>query len=957
MGAWQREFTGRSPAAQKLRAYGRVATEFEEHRSGRGGKAWVLRFLCADEGRASAVVGKYLADLELSQGLKKQELTVGNAAVPLAISRAGAAFVGCVDGAEARVICARDRATLLDFLAARPDFASGAVALSAYPAFLDRFDRWGWGLYGLGGFEDHHGWMERTREGRGAADPLEDLDFLAEHGFRFEPWLDLACLDNSDGLVKNSGAEWMVQEAKRRGLPFSFRVYGVSGGADWTARRFPEYMERPAPFLTSGWHGASQYWKAQPHLSWHARDMHRYIAARVMDMMRPFADEPLAMGWMHPHGELNHDEWYDRHDDHSPAAQTSWRSYLQECGIDLPTATRMYGREESPFGDWDQVPVPEIATFAGLSKRVMSLAGTWFCRVENSGDEGFPDEWWDRPAVERYRGLSEDWCQAPMDLSEWRSIRMPGSDEIFGVLHRDERRPLHEATVWFRRSFIYEDELAPGERLYLYWYPMSFVGIHSGERTRYHGVFLNGDKVGEIGRWGGLDVTDHVKPGENQLALHMMGSVWNGRVFLSKEEPMVYPYLGEERNRLWILWRKWHVDARHGAWAEVLDGMRQVDPDRPIKFMSPGGFGTERWIDLASRYGGWPHFTGEGMWFFPWFKRYGFLYGLPATSELAGPCNNVDEQFAGFRRVFLAGLNGHEPVFVAQVYTRNPELRKWWIDHNPLLKRLGTFDIDGPQVLLYRSTKQTGELVAPKPYPELGIASRDIQDPWDWDIGRGSLQTLGHSYLYLDDGGLADGKMHGYKLMMDCGNETVSEESISSIEAWVRAGGTFVALPFTGRNALLEPDSWPVRRLTGCEIARLRTPGAGKVTILNGQSVFKNLAGRTFSDLGRSMDYIGGNHDILGVELDPGPDCEVLATFENGAPAIVRRKLGRGSVVSLGTAFWRASQDRMGIWWPEEIETDFLADLLNGIGFDAPVCTTDDRLVWAQPYRSNNGLD
>ena len=39
--------------------------------------------------------------------------------------------------------------------------------------------------------------------------------------------------------------------------------------------------------------------------------------------------------------------------------------------------------------------------------------------------------------------------------------------------------------------------------------------------------------------------------------------------------------------------------------------MRQVDPNRPIKFMAPAGFGADRYLALARRWGGWPHFTGE----------------------------------------------------------------------------------------------------------------------------------------------------------------------------------------------------------------------------------------------------------------------------------------------------------------------------------------------------------
>jgi hypothetical protein len=151
-------------------------------------------------------------------------------------------------------------------------------------------------------------------------------------------------------------------------------------------------------------------------------------------------------------------------------------------------------------------------------------------------------------------------------------------------------------------------------------------------------------------------------------------------------------------------------------------------------------------------------------------------------------------------------------------------------------------------------------------------------------------------------------------------------------------------------------DTWPVETLTGCAISKFRVPGPGAVTIKAEQSLFKACAGRTFPDAGSSMDYIGNERNTYSLELRPGADCEVLATYENGAPAVVRRRLGLGSVVTFGSVFWRHSQDRRGIWWPQSPEPQVIGDLLRGLG-QPPLCETDGQLVWPQPYRSNNGLD
>lgn len=941
-----------SPASGELRGFGSVSVERLTFSTESGRQVWVSVFSCQNGEKANVLIGKFLADLELSTGVTNVPVTCNAGVLPATQTGSGAIILGSILGAAGRVVAAPDPVTLTAFLDAHPEFAKGVVAAAAYPAFLDRFDRYGWGAYGMGGFSNFHDWMTRADGTPTRKDPTEDVAFMITNRFRFEPWLDPAVLDNSDGIPKNTESEWMTKVLSEAGMPYSFRVYGAHGGADWTARRFAEYLEQPAEWMMCGWLRPMLGEKSAPHLTWFDADIHRFLAARTMSLMQPYAEDPLNMGWMHPHGELEHQPWYDRHDDYSPRAMRHWRDYLQQQGLSLADVSVLYGRTRQPFADWEQVAIPEFATFAGLEGMIESLHGTWFYRRGRSSndmkDANFP-------------GLAEGWYKEPLDLAKWQMVTgVPGSDRMYEVL--DERKVGRYGTTWFRRTVTLPQSSISNlqSSIFLYWFPMTQSGVHSGTNAIYHKVFINGEAAGEIGSWGALDVRKFLKAGPNEIAMQLIGPYWQGRAFLSTEKPAVYPYLGQARNRLFLLWQDWHVNAKYAAWATILDGMRQVDPNRPIKFMAPLKFGASRWLTLARDWGGFGHFTGEGMWYFPWYKRYGFLYDVPGSSEMGQPAGTLPEMFATFRRTFLAGLNAHDPVFVAQTYTRPPEMRTWWESHNPVLKRMGKYDISpdtAPQVLLYRSSHGTERLLAPAPYPELGESTRIIQNGWNWDLGRGTLQTLGHSMLYLDDRGMIDGKMNGFPLMIDSGNETIAESSLAAIEAWVKAGGTFITLPFSGRNTELEPDTWTITRLTGCKVGKLREVGKGEVTIGKDQRVFKDLAGRTFPDAGVSADWVGNNLNLYSVELEPGPDGEVLATYENGAPAIVRRPLGEGAVIALGSAFWRHCADRTGIWWPEPIETEFLADLLAGVNFAPAVCTTDDRLVWAQPYRSNNGFD
>ena len=195
---------------------------------------------------------------------------------------------------------------------------------AAYPLFIDRFQRYGWGLYGLAGYRNFHQWMDKAA-GKGVrCDPMEDFNKLNQQNLRFENWIDPSKFDNSDGIMLNTGMLWKTKEADEHNLPYAFRVYCKAGGADWTSRRFGADLEKPAWFLQSGWHGPEQYWKAQPHTSWFATGFQRYQTRKVMDRMKLFVNKKLNMGWMHPHGELAHDPWYDMH-----------------CGLHIDSALRI----------------------------------------------------------------------------------------------------------------------------------------------------------------------------------------------------------------------------------------------------------------------------------------------------------------------------------------------------------------------------------------------------------------------------------------------------------------------------------------------------------------------------------------------------------------------------------------------------------------------------------------
>jgi hypothetical protein len=922
---WKTLSSAREANPEVLRGYGRVTATFQELVTP-DGKSGVLvtHFATEREANAVTVLAKCLADLTLSPGVTVDTLTVNGRPYRRITVDGGQVYVGVVLGASAYLVAGPDAARVGQFLTASPLCAapSALTAVTSYPRFLDRFDRNGWGFYGLAGVVDFHNW-KKLPGASPDADPLEDLDFCAKHGFRFELWLDEAKFDNAHCLPYQPEAYWMLDEAKKRNLPVSARLYGALPNS-W---EYSDAFEQPADFLETGWYNGSWQFRTWRHQSWHHQRGQRFLAWQAQQQAKKFVDQEGLQSWMLPIGEVGPDPWYALNGDYSPAATASWRATLREAqGLSLATVSRMYGRETQPFISWDQVPVPEFATFVGLPGLVKDLAGDWHVR-------------WEDPAG------AKEWWKGDVNGPGWDVLKKPGSESWF---NDDSKRGVKKWCV--RDVELPKRWISAKVPLYLYTF---LRPSDSGRQNLRTPVYVNGELAGEVGAWGALEVSALLKPGSNRVAIST--DTFTGRVFVSTDKPAVFPYLGEARNRLWMLYRSWQLDGPYHMGETILAGMRQVDPNRPVKMMAPIGMGTDRWLKLSNRFGAWPHFTGEGMWYFPWYKRYGYLYGVPGTSEGGGPSDNVTEQENLFQRIFLAGLNSHDQVFLAQDITRRPELKAWYEEHIATLKQLGRYDIAGPQVLIYRSTNvQTFNM--PPAYPPTGGATIEVQDPWNWDIGRGTLQTIGQSYLYVDDGGVKDGKLNGYDILLDGGNDTLNEESLAGIAEWVRAGGTFITWPFTGRSTLTKPESWPITALTGCGIKTQRAPGTGTITIKKDQPYLTELAGKSFPDAGSSLDWQKIEHNVLSVELTPGQDSEVVATFENGAPAIVVRRLGAGKVVVLGSAFFRDSKDIQGIWWPGERETTFFRDLLTGLGQPSVNVASDPR-VWTQRYRMNNGVD
>jgi hypothetical protein len=910
-----------------LRAFGKVDVTLNQLTSGNL-QAELYTLDATSPENATTVTGKFLADLDLSPGVDKDTLDANGKTFRIVDVPGGSVYTGFVLGRTAYILAAPSRDALEQILTGSPIAKNAALVTDfTYPSYLDRFDRYGWGFYGI-----DPQFQRPTGE-----DPNDDFDFCMKNGFRFELWPNPANMEDSYSIPDWPGMRWKIEEAAQRGIATSARSYIGGGDNILPVRKELTQIEQfPPPTFDGGWYGSSLEYRSRPQQSWFNDQARLYGARQTEDMMRGILRmDPDVQSWMLPYGELSSPLWFLGQCDNSAAAMENWRHILRDKNkLSLAEVSAMFGRKDKPFTSWNDVPTPLVETFSGLPGMVQDLDNDWYVRSETTAGEG----------------TSGDWLHADVsDAAHWEKLELPGDTRW----HKYFRK-----TNWLVREFnVTPALLAKGGPLYLY----NYIGDQNNDPRQTLPTYLNGQKIGEPGNWGAWDVGKILKPGANRVVVRSQSGIFAGRVFLSTEKPTLYPYMDPERAKLWSIYNDWALGAQADSSEVLLKAMREVDPDRWIKIMAPHQENIGQWIRLEAKYGAWGHFTGEGRFYFPWLKRSDFLYDVPGTSEGAGPPQPNAEQGIPdtinlVQRVFLAGLNAHDQTFTVQNISRVPPVRKWYEDHMAVLRQLGRYDISGPQVLIFRSADYGSRMeMSPIPVPE-GAPEAEVQNIYNWDIGRGTLQSIGQSALYVDDIALQDGKLGNYKMLMDCGNEIVRQDSLQTISDWVKNGGTYIVWPFTGRSIATAPDTWPIQMLTGCKVAKIRKPGQGSVTVDASQTILKNLAGQTFPDNGSSMDWQNFEHNLISTELQPGADCQVLAHFEDGAPAIVSHTLGKGRVITLGSAFFRSSKDVYGIWPCAQKESDFFSDLLAGLGAPA-VNTTSDHDVWPQRYRTNNGLD
>lgn len=872
-------------------------------------RSWTV-FSAEDPAHAMVCAAKRLADLTGFGDLATVDGT-GLPGTVVAADGVGWWLLG-VRGSEFHELFAPD----MDGLNAMAMSGAGdlaAVKPRAYPRWLDCFDNAGLGVW-VGGGGDQY-------------DIPNDFAWLRERK------LTMCTLSPSEsrlvgpGLIDTSIYDW--HRAIAGSYDLAYRLLQFPHRPQWAWNRTPLPYLEPAedyvahPFLEHSAQALHSAYEPNPATDRYVHDGRRRVAERL-------EDDPNVVGW-HGSTEIPNAGILEL----AVVANTTgikelWHSYLVgELGLDLAGVSRMHTGDPAAYRSWADVHVPVPIDFLGWDASTCAdLRGTWQVHADPK-KEGRDGQWF-------IPGKADGWSDAahndPM-------IQMYGTRYNVGK---------ETVPFWMRRSFTVAADRVAGLR-----------HLHIA-RSNYHGnyqpafdAWVNGKPVkltsrDERGDWDQcFDLGDSLRAGENTIVLDTHGSPVPGYIFLGAQPLLRYPDMGPARNRLWFDAVNFSAWLRIRSIEDNLKAVRAADPDRPLKLMA-----LINMLDMSNRlceqYGAYQHDTGGagGYWCPMTGARLARSHGLPWSCEQGGPPNTVADIQKSSTLYLMYGNDAVDMVFGVRHYSGKPEVAAW-VDRNlELLRCTGKMTLPQPAIGVLRSTRNT----------RLGFV-----EPWNWDVGRGPLQSVGRNFAYAETPDLADGRIGQFKVVIDDGTMLMTDEDVAGIEAYVRAGGIFVAQHHTGRHSPERADAWPISRITGMRVVNGNQAVGGKLRFTDRQDLWPQLRGREINGWGMVLDWQG--RDVTGAPIGleaAAADVEAVAEWQGraagqGSIAIASRRLGKGRIITLGSTFWRDARDAGGAYRESGAAQDVIDELLTSLGVPRDSWTGNDR-VWAELWRSKNAV-
>jgi len=765
-----------------------------------------------------------------------------------------------------------------------------------YPMYMDKFSSRGigsWYPYGLGNLD------------------LNKVDNSVKAHFEFLHANNMTIQPNSGGYVLRN----LLPLVHKYDIPYHFAQF-----FGWDA---DQPLLSPEGLVQSGKDFGS-YYTYYGGVSFGGEKLFNYRLWVLIQSLKQVVDDPNLVDVLDPNGEVGPSA-FEYYWDFSENNRRHFADWLKNTrGYTLSSLGKAWYAGEKSFSSWDDVPIPMDYELFGLEPDSIRPEPLWKIHTAATIDDG----------------LKNGFAKSDCDDHGWLAIPAPGG-QLSQTIADNRCHFWYRGVINVSSSWLASHQ-AKG-RIYLNIATLTY----SATFEHPDHFWLNGQEVGSLSLQPGapihgfIDVTDSVKAGKNSVVFlpNDNYSGLGGTVFLGSKPQEAYPFTNPQLKARYFDWREYVSYCVAEKMENTYKAIRSIDPNRPIKMMA--AIDKDLVIPLQEKYGAYGHNTGDEAFFRPWDKRFGYPRGIPSSGESSGTFGSPFwlKKWIGWFN--FTGLNAFDNFYCVQdmMYFANAPV---WKEFLPYLHLANRRDLKKPDIALFWSSRNNRML------------ERCL--PLCWDLGRGDLQPLGYSYVYTDESGMRDGVTNDYPVIWDCSTNVMQPETVARLKAYVEAGGTFVAHQETGRHTPTERDAWPITDLTGFKVREIR-PMTGTVNILQQQSLFTALAGKSFYNRGSGIDYSNYNYADKCVALEPvAAGTEVIARYGDGAIAIGLRHLGKGRVIILGSPFWRDSYDKQGIWWPGEGQCAFLEDLLHGLGLK-PLATADTHKVWREHYLANNGTE
>jgi hypothetical protein len=844
-----------------LRGYGPLSG-YQWTAAGQPPPVSLLEIHCTSDAKAQLLLAKYLSDLGLLPGVGPVQIATKRGPISARAIENQGAIAALRSGNRVMILAARrsqDLASLYE------DNLPAAFAIDAsegevpVPGYLDRWDKHGFRFY-YGPFTRPRGTNGRDVK---SYDPTQDFEFARDAGHAgLVLWHPPHPAESAEGLMNTVWWQWVLKACEKYNLPVGLNC-GLEDKNYWILNRFPEQAIRYQPQFLGSFYGSMNFGIGEI-LSWNSVEGKELALAEIQKSLRPLARCDTIVNWMEPHEEMGHGA-ADVLVEYGPVADRGYRQFLQsKYGTVQAVARRWFGKPAA-LGCWDDVHLPELAHFAGWGPAAVDLTGPW--RISYDADWGASS------------------AAADFNDSAWPTLIAPGHSIV---------RFLAKRPAVLRRHFQLDPAWrAVHPRVWLYVWDLNDTRPRKEVAHSEVQAFVNGKPIAQPpskpteNHWAALEVSKELLGGENLLTLDLPQGMFNYRCYLSPQEPKNYPHLGPELNAQWADFSDFNAWCRGQAVRRGAEMIRQVDPNRPITFMSPDSYaGIIK--PVCEDLGGLFHNTGymAGMWAnFHCMEMASS--GLPTDLEPGSGAVDVPDFKRFLGRWSTEGIQGVDYFqHIGDIEWRDG-IREYFHKSQNLWHLIGKYHTPPAQAAMLHSDR----------------LQRLLGFPWQPEAG-GSL-AAGHWPVRINEWLLADfpldevlevdfqrGNAAAYRVILDTNTCLMDEPIVEQIEKWVRAGGIFVTYGETGRHSSTHLDSWPICRLSGYRVLEVAPRGRNQTfSPAPAQPVFQ-----------ASDDWAVHSHgaNVLVLKKEQ-PECRDLLLWQDGTVAAGMRPLGQGFVIQLGT--------------------------------------------------------